>query len=436
MKKLFGILCLLALVAAMSFASGGKEAAAKQEPVALDILSHRIHKIIATEEAGGDIITPWVAANPNVSGVNWNPLEIKPLHDRLFRESTTPSTDIDIGYITNFNATPRVPGLFEPLDEYLKNDPIDGFEENFSKGMLAAVTFGGKLYAIPVRSATHGLGWNKQIFALRGLDRPPKTPDEFLDFAKKLTFTRDDGVKVYGYVQHSHYYYTSVNSIARMKDGGFITSDLKVVCDQPATIWAVGVLRNFYENGIVPKQITSWQHAEKQRAMQLGQAAMTWDVMGKIHSYNKPDQTEWGSWTAAPYPLDPSLKSKYEVGPANTEFWCMVIPKNAQHKDVSWQFIKYLSSHKSQLAMALNGNGPTRASVFADPVYKEKVPYAEILEKAQAVARVPLPGFDKSPQAAEMMDNYIERAMLGDMSPEAAMKELAKKLKELSSQLK
>ena len=114
----------------------------------------------------------------------------------------------------------------------------------------------------------------------------------------------------------------------------------------------------------------------------------------------------------------------------------MVIPKNAQNKDISWSFIKHLTSHESQLAMALNGNGPTRSSVFADAKYIEKVPFAAILEKAQAVARVPLPGFDKSAQAAEMLDNYIERALLGEMTPEAAMKELTVKLRELSSQLK
>jgi multiple sugar transport system substrate-binding protein len=163
---------------------------------------------------------------------------------------------------------------------------------------------------------------------------------------------------------------------------------------------------------------------------------MIWNVPGKAARWNDPKETKWGSWTAAPYPLDPSLKGKYEVGPANTEFWCMVIPKNAQNKDLSWSFIKHLASHDSQLAMALNGNGPTRSSVFADAKYVEKVPFASVLEKAQAVARVPLPGFDKSAQAAEMLDNYIERALLGEMTAEAAMKELTKKLKELSSQLK
>ena len=114
----------------------------------------------------------------------------------------------------------------------------------------------------------------------------------------------------------------------------------------------------------------------------------------------------------------------------------MVIPKNAANKELSWEFIRYLSSHESALAMALNGNGPTRLSVFRDDVFKQDVPYADILEKAQKVARVPLPGFDKSPQAAEMIDQYIERALLGDMEPAAAMKELKASLLELSDQLK
>jgi multiple sugar transport system substrate-binding protein len=442
MVKRFGLLLLAAVLAAGICFAGGKveqkesPAQSKKEPVTLEVVGHRVHKIVATEGKGGDIIAPWIQQTPGITGINWTTLEIKPIHDRLFREATLPSTDIDVFYIVNTYALPRVANLLEPLNDYLKSKPIPGFEENFGKGMLDTLTFNGKLYGIPMRAATHGLGWNKQIFAERGLTRPPETPEEFYEFAKKLTFTRADGTKVYGYVAHSHYYYTSVCSLARMWDGDFITNDLRVVCNEPGMVNAVALMRRMYAEGILPPDVPSMAHAEKQRLMQAGRAAMAFDVMGKVISYNDPSQTDFGSWTVASYPLAKELKGKYKVGAANTEFWSMVIPKNSKHKDQAWEFIRHLSSPDPALKMALNGNGPTRNSVFLAPEFSKTVFYSEALMEATKVARIPIPAFEKSPQAAEMIDKYIESAMLGYMEPKAAMDELAQKLRELSSELK
>ena len=86
--------------------------------------------------------------------------------------------------------------------------------------------------------------------------------------------------------------------------------------------------------------------------------------------------------------------------------------------------------------MARNGNGPMRASVFLDSQFAQDVPYAEIAMNSAKNARVPLPAFDKTPQAAVMIDGYIERALFGEMTPQAAMDELAENLRELSSMLK
>ena len=121
---------------------------------------------------------------------------------------------------------------------------------------------------------------------------------------------------------------------------------------------------------------------------------------------------------------------------ANAEYWSFVIPKSSKYKTQGWEFIRALSGHEGALTMALNGNNPLRQSVFEDPKFTEAVPFAAVAKGVAKNARVPLPAFDKSPQAMEMIDNYIERAMFGEMTPQAAMDELTKRLKELSDSLK
>ncbi len=63
--------------------------------------------------------------------------------------------------------------------------------------------------------------------------------------------------------------------------------------------------------------------------------------------------------------------------------------------------------------MAMNGNGPTRESVFKDPKYAQLIPYADVAMKISRNARVPIRAFDKAPQAMELIDSYIEKGSSG-----------------------
>lgn len=436
MKKTVWFLCFLLVVSTAVFPSGYKEPSAAEivEAAALQIVGHRVHKKIATEGAGGDLITPWIESYEGVTSVSWNTLEVGPIHDQLLHEASLNSTDVAVVYLLNTHALPRVANLLEPLDDYINKSPIEGFEDNFGRGMLSVLSFGGKQYGIPMRAATAALMWNKKIFSERGLTRAPETPEELYEFAKRCTFKRPDGTQVYGFVQQSHYYYTGVTNLARVWDGDFITTDLKIVCNERGMVNAVDMLRKFYAEGLMPQNVPSIQPAEKQRMIEQCVVAMSFDVAGKAYSYNKnalcPDLE------IAPHPMSPKVRAKYgDSPPAITEFWSFVIPKNSKYKEQGWEFIRLLSSASGALGMAMNGNGPTRASVFKNPDYAKKFPYADVAMRSSKNARVPLPAFDKSPQAMKLIDNYIQKVMFGEMKPQAGMDELAHKLKELSTML-
>ncbi len=307
---------------------------------------------------------------------------------------------------------------------------------NFGEGMLAAVSAEGKMRGIPIRAATHSLGWNKSIFDERGLAGPPQTPEEFLDYGRKTSYTRSDGVKVYGYLAQSHYYTSGVNSLGRMRDGNYISNDLVITVTEEPMVKAFEMMKTMYDEGILPKNIPSIQHAEKQRMAQQGQGAMTFDVHGKIYTTFRSEDNEYTDWQVAGYPLAKEIQDKYEFGPAQTAFWALCIPKNAKRKDLSWEFIKHLSSAESALAMALNGNGPTRGSVFTEPEFQESVPYAELVRLATLEARSQYPAFDKVGEVQPVINEYIERAMLGDMDPAEACEKLAQEMADLSDMLK
>src|SRR3546814_20431637 len=70
----------------------------------------------------------------------------------------------------------------------------------FFPGPVSAVTSEGALYGIPIRQNVAGLHFNEEFFQEKGLEGPPATIEEFLDFARRLTYTREDGTQVTGFV--------------------------------------------------------------------------------------------------------------------------------------------------------------------------------------------------------------------------------------------
>jgi multiple sugar transport system substrate-binding protein len=159
---------------------------------------------------------------------------------------------------------------------------------------------------------------------------------------------------------------------------------------------------------------------------------MSLQSMGRNRIYNDPQKSKFsGKIKTIAVPASKTLAGKYDAAPAKVEFWGMVIPKNARRKDLAWSFIKAMASKEATLKAALNGNGPVRASTYADQSFSGTVPYAAEELKVLKVARVPLPAFDEAARAGDLFKEEAEAAVLGMKTPEEAMASLVKRVQPL-----
>ena len=87
--------------------------------------------------------------------------------------------------------------LAAPIDAYLTPDD----KADIYPDLLAAVAANGKHYAWPLWVPPIGMYLNLDVFAERGVDPPADdwTYEQFVELAQKLTFTRSNGDKVYGF---------------------------------------------------------------------------------------------------------------------------------------------------------------------------------------------------------------------------------------------
>ena len=91
-------------------------------------------------------------------------------------------------------------GLTVPVDTVLTEEFLSDFYPN----MLEACSIDGKPYALPMYVSPYVLYYNKNLFEQAGLDpeKPPKTYDEMLEMAEKLSRLKtSDGNKVYAFGQ-------------------------------------------------------------------------------------------------------------------------------------------------------------------------------------------------------------------------------------------
>jgi multiple sugar transport system substrate-binding protein len=289
----------------------------------------------------------------------------------------------------------------------------------------------GTTIAVPVRHASSGLHWNQEILQERGFPKPPATIEELVEVAKACTYRRADGTACVGLCMPG-VTYPNVIDIARAWDGDFVTQDYKVVADQPGMLNAIKLLRELFQAGAFPRTFAALTTEDVATWMQQGRAAMALQSMGRNRIFNDPQKSRFaGKIQTGAVPISASLKSRYAVAPAKVEFWGMAIPKNARRKDLAWSFIKAMLTKEATLAMALNGNGPVRASAYDNANLRATVPYADAERAVLMVARVPLPAFDEAPRAGDIFKEEAEAAVLGMKTPEAAMAAVVQRVKPL-----
>ena len=402
---------------------GSTPAFAQAKPDKLVVMSHAVHKGAVTGEKGGDSSAEW--QKKNGVGVEWLTFGVEAVHARVYREASLSSGTVDIAFILERYSGPQVARLFEDLGEYQKRDPIEDFEE-ISAGMRTAHTHKGKLIAIPFRHATHGLLYNQVYFKERGVDAPPKTMEALLELAEKMSYTRADGTVVHGFIT-SFDDPSGVVDLMRAFGGDFITSDYKFVADSPGSIKVVTLLRNFFQKGILPKNVFTFKTEEVITMMQQGRAAMTNQPFGRFFNYNDAKQSKFpGEFKVTTIP-----SAGGGIAPAKTSVWGMAIPANSKNKQLAWTLIKELSSKKATVAQAINGNGPVRVSAYKDEGVRKLVPYADDEAAVLRNARSTVPGFENTQKAMDFFMEEIQQAMLGTKAPEQAMADLKKRVEPL-----
>ena len=244
-------------------------------------------------------------------------------------------------------------GLIEPLDDLYSSGGID--KAVVPKAFFDVATYNGHVYAAPMTVATVMLYYNKKMFAAAGIAGPPKTMDEMLADAKKLTKSGPDGQQ-YGLLLADNAVPAWWAIFTWAYGGKLVSDDGKTgMLTDPNTIKGFQAWADAQKSGKISPVGTGGAAADQ--LFQTGKGAM---------ELNGPWVTSGFTQAKVPYGV-----AQVPIGPVGTEKTLAVgatitIGKGSRNKAQAEDFIKYWMKPASQLIYAKGaGSSPARTDMTA-----------------------------------------------------------------------
>lgn len=275
---------------------------------------------------------------------------------------------INRGYCTNL----------EPLIKAEK----ENIRARFAKGDLASFEDAkGDLYFLPYDTGPMGLIYNAKAFQEAGLDpnKPPKTWDELLDYAKKLTKGGKYGIGLFGKGDNSSvwrlwYWWMSNGANVLSPDGK------RSVINSPEFIEAIDFWADLYrKHKVAPPSVPANSFGENNQLFAQGVVAMVESGVWQIGVTEKLNPSMKGNIRVAPMPM---RKVNVAVG-GGTDALC--ISKGGKHVKEAWELLKFLSSEESGITIwKIHGKFPANMQSMQhkelrdDPMVKAFAPMIEV----------------------------------------------------------
>jgi multiple sugar transport system substrate-binding protein len=287
---------------------------------------------------------------------------------------------------------------------------------NYFPGPLKSVMWKDKYYGIPKATNTIALYYNKDMFKAAGLDpsKPPKTWDELIADAKKLT---DPSKNVYG-----------ITFSAKANEEGTFQF-------LPWVQMAGGSYDHINTDGAV-KALTTWKQIMDEKlaspdtltrsqwdataTFNAGNAAMAISGPWEIDRMLTDAKFDWGV-ALLPVPEDGAKRSS-AMGDYN---WAIFA--NSKHPQEAFKVLEYFVSQDDKMFKNF-GQLPARSDISIPPTGNQlkddalKV-FVEQLKYAQP--RGPSPNWAKISKAIQ---GAIQAALTGQMTPKDALDQAAEKI--------
>lgn len=326
-------------------------------------------------------------------------------------------------------------GYLLDITPFVQKEPA-GFLDQWYPHLVDLLKYQGKLYGLPSDYMAMILAYDKKLFKEAGLDpnKPPKTWDEFLDYAKKLTRDRKGSGKIdtwgFGTVGAVDPGWELRFSPVLLTHGAsYLTPDNKCsALNSPEAKEAMKFWIGLVTDAkVVPPGVTSQgagavrtQFANEQIAMKLG-SGWTAPILPTI---NKDFNIQENLGAAA-------VPVKAGKSPTTTAWYsAWLINKNTKYPEQAWRFLKWLTSKESDqrwfdgarvLSSRRDVSGdPDKGIKAYQPILDDK--FSQVIQAQLKTAQIN-PQLKEWPQIADTVNKEVQNAFTGSKTADAALRD-------------
>jgi multiple sugar transport system substrate-binding protein len=320
---------------------------------------------------------------------------------------------------THTKYAPSQKDFLAPLDDLI--EPAQS--EDFLPVILELARMDGSLYSIPRNIDVRLLHFRTDL-----IESPPATWDELFELARTINSPPDH----YGFVfpgRESGLFGTFFE-LAEMAGARLFPDDLVPDIKNDGGRWALGLLRAFYSEGLVPPQLPEWHYDKVHECFRTGRAAMVGDWPGYYSLYRDSSVSEvYDRLGVSPYPLGPAGKS-LAYGGGHT----FALTRQGKQKAEALQLLLHLTAPEQQLFEARRGCVPVRRSIMkqiqseADP---ENGARLSLLEGVISDHILIPPKFANYPEVEEVLWRTVQRAILGEVGIDEALHSMTAQISQI-----
>jgi multiple sugar transport system substrate-binding protein len=346
-----------------------------------------------------EVTAAFVKTHPNVE-FKPIPIPLEKYADQLIvRFSSGNPPEIMQWSLFDYHTFARA-GWLGALDDRLRQTDIP---TTWNKGFLSFTTVDGVQYGVMLSGSSQMLFTNQTMLKKAGA-RIPKTPEELVDAAKKLT-VRDAG----GTVTQYGLSMTSVPApelwsygLARWVTGlgGGITNEKGVpTATSPEVKRAVRMMKDLLQAGAIPSGLG---RIPSRQAFWEGKAAMLIEGPWVMESIKSQNPSLLPSVELAPIPFP------HQIADASNG---LALAKGQKHASLAWEFIVMATSPSwMQRYGELTGVIPARNESISARALQEK-PWLK------AFAQVAVSGRPQTPTGLEAAQNQVYKAIADRLAP-------------------
>lgn len=326
-------------------------------------------------------------------------------------------------------------GALENLTPYIERDSFD--LSAFNNAAMRLCDYEGNTYGFPLNAMSSMIYYNKAALEEAGITELPKTMDELMDVAVKLTkFDADGNITQLGWPLGV----PSGIEFARIANHFGVTwvseDKTSATCDEEAMIAMYNFLLDYLnEIGGLEKLLKFSDSYDSAKATSedplfTGKQALRLDGMYLTNIITKSGYSidDFGVFPLPYWQEKPELE-----GVASIVSSIFIIPKNAKNKEGAWDFMKWVHSDEGMTFICSRfQNEASRTTLLGNGELKAVNPlYEQFVENGAKNPVSIFPSVKNSDMYMQELSSVTDAILRGTMTPEDGMKQLKAKIEPL-----